>query len=146
MFLYFEFFCTTNEIFLKPICIFKSLIPVIFFVCTRKIISFVEQLEQVPSTTFVSYQQIALKLCVRWQLSTASKFWISRVLSVLAQFCVHQAQPCGPNKWMSNALRVGVNCMSKSMFQIKVLFLYFGVYLDYERVVPSVKSEIYEQN
>ena len=58
-----------------------------------------------------------LKLRESWQLPTASKSWISRALSVLAQFCVHQAQPSGPNKWISKTLRVGVHLLSKSVIQ-----------------------------
>ena len=136
------------EIFLKPICISKSLIPVIFFVCTRKINSFEEQLEQVSSTTFVSYQQIALKInyvsadsCRQHQ-----SFGYPGYCLFLHNYVYTRRNLAVPINGCPTLCELAlINCQ-KVRFKIKVLLLYFGVHLDYERVVPCVKSEIYEQN
>ena len=64
---------------------------------------------------------IVLQKCfeIRWKLTVAD---CSKVLDIqgivcscTTEFCVHQAQPCGPDKWMSKALRVGLYLLSKSI-------------------------------
>ena len=115
-------------------------------VCTWKINLFVEQLEQVPSNTFVTYQQIALKYVSANSCRLQQSIGYPGYCLFLHNFVYTRRNLAVPINGCPTLCEMAwINCQ-KLRFKIKVLLLYFGVYLDYERVVPSVKSEIYEQN
>jgi len=72
------------------------------------------------------------------------RIWAFRVLSVLAQFCAHQAQPSGPYKWKSKFSQIDLKYVLVTV--TLCLFVRIWVLLDYERVVLSVNSKMYNQH